>query len=88
MRRKGHDHNAPTPEYYSPDDAMIDRFAKEVSERMATERNEPGFLDYDVMWGLADFIKLIARLTAKQLSVVSDGGGVDDQDNQDYPMVT
>lgn len=64
MRRKRLRHI----EFYPPDDDTVHRFVHSASTLMAEKNNDQGYLDPEVVWGLAAFIKLVGEIKAKQLN--------------------
>ena len=53
--------------YIPPAAAVFDKLAREAC-RVLAEQNEYAFNDPEVMQGLADYLQLVAELTAKYLN--------------------
>lgn len=56
------------PRYYPPPDSVIERFAREVCDILATKNDDPEYASLDTINGLSTFIKIAARTTAKRLN--------------------
>ncbi len=74
----------PAITYLPPDDADVDRLVREASQRLAAGSGDPSYLDPEVMWELAAFIKLIGKLKAKQLNA-NEAQCFDSRSKPDYP---
>jgi len=59
-------------EYVPPSDDRIDRLVENASQRLAVCYEDEGYLDPEVAYGLSAFIKLVARIKAKQLNRLED----------------
>lgn len=57
--------------YCAPSSESVDAYAREVCEKLA-QQIDPSYADYEVVSGLAGFLKLLSRIRAKQLSEVVD----------------
>lgn len=55
-------------EYVPPKPEVIQAFARQVCETLAAEKNDPTYLQYEIMYGLAQFLELVARVLAKHLN--------------------
>ncbi|MBZ0282517.1 MAG: hypothetical protein K8L97_17385 [Anaerolineae bacterium] len=55
-------------EYVPPKSEDIRAFARLVCETLAAEKNDPTYLQYEIMYGLAQFLELVARVLAKRLN--------------------
>lgn len=74
-------------EYVPPSDETITRIAQDTSKGMAARHDDEGFLDPEVVWGLAAFIKLIAAIKARQLNK-QNGSDFDSLEKPDYSSNT
>lgn len=54
--------------YTPPTDDAVDHFVQEASRRLAAISGDTRYLDPEVTWGFAEFIKLIGRIKARQLN--------------------
>jgi hypothetical protein len=54
--------------YCPPDDATVDRFAREVCERFAAQQSDPAINSGDTVRGFSSFLKLLMRLEANRLN--------------------
>jgi len=53
-------------EYIPPPDKVIERFARDLCQQLGL--NEPGANDSQINRGLADFLKFLGKLHARQLN--------------------
>lgn len=74
-------------EYYPPADETVESFVRNASLRMAAMRNDQGYLDPEVTWGLSEFIKFIGEIRARQLNEASSGIDFDNPDKPGYPSI-
>lgn len=73
--------------YVPPSDEDVEALVREASQRMADETGDQGYLDPDIMWGLAAFIKLVGKIKAKQLNQAEeDSSAFDTAEKQSYPV--
>ena len=54
--------------YHSPKNETLQRFAKEVSAKLAQQQNDQRYADQEVIDGLADFLKVVSELLVKHLN--------------------
>lgn len=54
--------------YEPPDDRAIDIYAQEVCHEISKEHNQGNLSDSEVVYGLSNFLKLIARITVNHLN--------------------
>ncbi len=55
-------------EYVPPKSEDIRAFARLVCETLATEKDDPTYLQYEIMYGLAQFFELVVYVLAKRLN--------------------
>ena len=72
-------------EYYPPTDEAVDQFVRDASLRIAAKCDDSRYLDSDVIWGFSAFLKLAAKIKAKQLNEAN-GSAFDSPEKPDYPI--
>lgn len=55
-------------EYVPPSNDTLDKLARGVCERMAESLKDERYLNTEVIWGLAEFLKIVARIEANRLN--------------------
>jgi len=62
--------NKPSKEviYLAPDSKLIDRYAREVCSGLAERTGNTNYVNSDVVYGLADFLKIVSEILVKQLN--------------------
>lgn len=69
-------------EYVPPPDKAIDKFARDVCAALAEKRNDPSMLNWEIVNGLAEFLKLAARVQAKHLTAQAEKAEQDPANNE------
>jgi hypothetical protein len=54
-------------EYVPPEKSVIDQYAKAVCEALA-DRSDESFAALEVVWGLAEFVRMLADAQADRLT--------------------
>ncbi|GAB4575752.1 MAG: hypothetical protein Kow0077_28830 [Anaerolineae bacterium] len=57
-----------TVEYVPPSNQVVEAFARNVCEILAKKWDDESYLDHEVIWGLAQFLKVVAQIEANRLN--------------------
>lgn len=60
--------DSPNFEYCPPDEAAINEYARCACEQLAEQFVNPSWSHPDVIDGFSEFLKIVARICAKQLN--------------------
>jgi len=55
-------------EYVPPSDKEIHRFVNLVCDEMARKHDDPSYNTHEIVFGFANFLKVVARIKAKQMT--------------------
>lgn len=77
----------PSVIYYPPPDKVVDRLVHDASQRLADQTGDQRYLDPEIMWGLAAFIKLVGKIKAKQLNQAEQNGSAFDTLNEQSYLI-
>jgi hypothetical protein len=69
-------------EYVPPPDEVIDKFARDVCAALAEQRNDPSMMNWEIASGFARFLKVAARIKAKQLTAEAEKAQEDLANNE------
>lgn len=64
-------------EYHPPPDEVVEAFVRDASFHMVAKSGDERFLEPEVTWGFATFIKLVGEIKARQLNAAYDNNSVD-----------
>jgi hypothetical protein len=73
-------------EYHPPTDEIVGGFVRDASLHMAAKGGDKRFLEPEVTWGFAAFIKLVGAIRARQLNAAYNNNSVDKNSKPRYPQ--